>query len=238
LEDTDPCPFEAAGNDWECEWPRPRSPEVRQRSVSYDESMPGPVSEWVVLLLGGASGVGKSRMSSRLARRLEVNLTEIDDFQIALETATTPSDLPLLHFWRTNFDKYMSWSDERRVEHHVRVCREVFLPVMRAVIADHLETRTPVVYEGDFLLPEMATMAKYGDEPNDGRVRALFVSETDEAQLAANYLDREAGVEPERVRASWLFDAFLRSECGHHGLPIVDARPWDSVVERALAALV
>jgi hypothetical protein len=144
----------------------------------------------------------------------------------------------LLHFWRTNRDEYMSWSDERRVEHHVRVCREVFLPVMRAVIADHLETQTPVVYEGDFLLPEMATMATYGDEPNDGRVRALFVSETDEAQLAANYLAREAGAEPERVRVSWLFDAFLRSECDHHGLPIVDARPWDSIVERALAALV
>jgi hypothetical protein len=109
---------------------------------------------------------------------------------------------------------------------------------MRAVIADHLETRTPVVYEGDFLLPEMATMATYGDERNDGRVQALFVSETDAAQLAANYLAREAGAEPARARASWLFDAFLRSECDHHGVPIVDARPWDSVVERALAALV
>jgi 2-phosphoglycerate kinase len=200
--------------------------------------MPGPVSELVVLLLGGASGVGKSRLSYRLARQLGVNLTEIDDLQIALETATTPTDLPLLHFWRTNFDEYMSWTDERRVEHHVRVCREVFLPVMRAVIADHLETRTPVVYEGDFLLPEMATMATYGDEPNDGRVRALFVSETDEAQLAANFLARDAGAEPERARVSWRFDAFLRSECDHHGVPIVDARPWATVVDRALAALV
>jgi hypothetical protein len=144
----------------------------------------------------------------------------------------------LLHFWRTNFDEYMSWTDEQRVQHHVLVCREVFLPVMRAVIADHLETRTPVVYEGDFLLPEMATMATYGDEPNDGRVRALFVSETDEAQLAANYFARGAGAEPERARVSWLFDAFLRSECDHHGVPVVDARRWDSVVERALAVLV
>ena len=67
----------------------------------------------------------------------------------------------MLHFWRTNFGEYMSWTDEGRVEHFVRVCREVFLPVMRAVIADHLETRTPVVYEGDFLLPELATMATY-----------------------------------------------------------------------------
>jgi hypothetical protein len=106
----------------------------------------------------------------------------------------------------------------------------VFHPVMRAVIADHLETGTRVVFEGDFLLPEMATLAMYGQEPNAGRVRALFVSEPDEAQIAANYFAREGGAEPERVRASWLFDAFLRDECARQGVALVDARPWDSVV--------
>ena len=190
-----------------------------------------------MLLLGGASGVGKSMLSHRLARRLGVNLTEIDDLQIAVETVTGPADQPLLHFWRTNVGEYMSWTDEARVQHFVRVCREVFLPVMRAVITDHLETGTPVVYEGDFLLPELATMATYGDEPNDGRVRALFLSEPDEAQIAANYEAREGGAQPERARASWLFDTFLCAECDRHGVPVVAARPWDSVVERALAAL-
>jgi 2-phosphoglycerate kinase len=190
-------------------------------------------SAWTVLLVGGASGVGKSMLSPRLARRLGVNLTEVDDFQIALEAAIEPESLPLLHFWRTDFDEYTSWSDARRVEHHIRVCREVFHPVMRAVIADHLETGTRVVFEGDFLLPEMATLATYGHEPNDGRVRALFVSEPDERQIAANYFAREGGAEPERVRTSWLFDAFLRDECARHGIALVEARPWDSVVQRA-----
>jgi 2-phosphoglycerate kinase len=197
--------------------------------------MPDPVGEWIVLLVGGASGVGKSMLSRPLGRELGVNVTDIDDLQIALETATAPSRLPLLHFWRTNFDEYMSWTDERRVEHHIRVCREVFLPVMQAVIADHLETRTPVVYEGDFLLPEMATMTNSRDDSNDGRVRALFVTEPDEATIAANYIEREGAAQPERAHTSWLFDAFLRSECYRHGVPIVDARPWDTVVDRALA---
>jgi 2-phosphoglycerate kinase len=199
--------------------------------------MPDPDREWTVLLLGGASGVGKSMLSHPLGRELGVNVTDVDDVQIALETATAPSDLPMLHFWRTNFDEYMSWTDEQRVEHHIRVCREVFLPVMRAVIADHLETRTPVVYDGDFLLPEMATMTNYLDEQNGSRVRALFVSEPDEATIAANYVEREGEAQSERARTSWLFDDFLRSECHRHGVPIVDARPWDTVVERAFALL-
>ena len=50
-----------------------------------------------MLLVGGASGVGKSMLSHPLARRLGVNLTEIDDIQIALETAMGPEQSPLLH---------------------------------------------------------------------------------------------------------------------------------------------
>ena len=72
----------------------------------------------------------------------------VDDIQIALEAATTSEQMPLLHFWRTRVDQYMSWTDERRVEHFVGLCREVFQPVMRAVLADHLQTGTRVVYGG------------------------------------------------------------------------------------------
>src|SRR4051812_6968978 len=103
------------------------------------------MSGWTVLLVGGASGVGKSKLSYPLARQLGVNLTEIDDLQIALETATSPREQPLLHFWRANVGEYRSWTDERRLDHLVRVCREVFVPVMRSVIADHLATDTAVV---------------------------------------------------------------------------------------------
>ena len=190
-----------------------------------------------MLLVGGASGVGKSMLSHPLARRLGVNLTEIDDIQIALETAMGPEQSPLLHYSRTNCDEFMSWTDQRRLEHFIRVCREVFQPVMRAVIADHLKTGTRVVYEGDFLLPEIATMTHYGDEPNGGRLRALFVSEPDATQIAANYVAREGSADRERSRASALFDAFIRAECARHGVPVVEARPWGSVVERALAVV-
>ena len=192
-------------------------------------------SDWTVLLLGGASGVGKSMVSHQLALRLGVNLTGVDDIQIALETTTSPEHV--LHYWRTYFDEYMSWPDDRRVQHHVRVCREVFQPVMRALIADHLMTGTRVIYEGDHLLPELATMATYGSESNGGRVRALFLSEPDPAQIAANFEARDGGVEPARPRTSSLFDAFIRAECTQHNVPVVDARPWASVVERIVAAL-
>jgi len=39
---------------------------------------------WDVLLIAGASGVGKTSVSYRIAHHFGVGITEIDDFQILL----------------------------------------------------------------------------------------------------------------------------------------------------------
>ncbi len=194
-------------------------------------------ADWTVLLVGGASGVGKSCLSQPLGRRLDVNVGEVDDFQIVLESSSTPEQLPLLHFWKTNRDEFMTWTDEHRLDHFVRVCRDVFQPALEAVIADHLDTGTRVILEGDFLLPELAARATFSDRSNGGRVAGVFVSEPDDAQLAANLEAREGDVQPERLRGSVLLDRLIAADCARLGVPIVAARPWNTVVDRALVAL-
>jgi 2-phosphoglycerate kinase len=67
-----------------------------------DEPLMSPARSWQVLLLGGASAVGKTAVSYRLARHFGIGLTEVDDFQVLLETMTTPEQQPALHFWRTH----------------------------------------------------------------------------------------------------------------------------------------
>ena len=57
--------------------------------------------DWTILLVGGASGVGKSSVSYRLAHHYGVSITEVDDFQVILEGMTTPDQYPVLHFFRT-----------------------------------------------------------------------------------------------------------------------------------------
>ncbi len=192
---------------------------------------------WQVLLIGGASGIGKSKLSYPLARHYDVNLTEIDDFQVVLETMTTPEQQPLLHFWRTNWEEFVAWSDKQRLEYFIRVSREVFQPALEAVIANHLESKMPVVLEGDFLLPELATYEKFADETNTGRVKALFIYEESEEQIAANYLAREGDEQSFRAHGSWLTNQWLRSECERLGVPALSARPWDTVLERAVSMI-
>lgn len=192
---------------------------------------------WQVLLLGGASGVGKSSLSYRLARHYDINLTEIDDIQVALTKLTTPEQQPLLHFWRTNWDEFSSWSDEQHLSHFIQVSREVFQPALESVIANHLETNRPVILEGDFILPELVTFKAFDEQKNNGRVKALFIYEEDEAQIATNYLARDGEEQTFRAHLSWLNSQWLRSECKRLGVPAIPARPWNTVLERTISSL-
>jgi 2-phosphoglycerate kinase len=192
---------------------------------------------WQVLLIGGASGVGKTKLSYSLARHFGVNLIEQDDFQAFLEKLTTPEEQPQLHFWRTNWEEFSAWSDEKHLEHFIQVSRDVFQPGFEAVIANRLRSKSSIVLEGDFLLPELALYPTFLDETNAGRVKALYIYEEDEAQLAKNYLAREGEEQLLRAHWSWLTNQWLRAECERLGLPTVAARPWKTGVERALATL-
>ena len=190
---------------------------------------------WRVLLIGGASGVGKTSVSYRLAQRFGVGLTEIDDFQIVLERLTTPEQQPVLHFFRTHPDEWRRMSEEERLAFAIRYA-EVMAEALELVIANHLESGTPIALEGDFILPALAVRETYDGAPAAGRVRAVFLYE-EEGQIARNYLAREGREQGGRARASWRYSEWLRREAARLGVPAIAARPWATVLERACATL-
>jgi 2-phosphoglycerate kinase len=191
---------------------------------------------WQVLLFGGASGVGKTSVSYRLAQHYGVGITEVDDFQAILEGMTTPEQYPVLHYWRTHFEEARRMDAQRHVE-FFRAYAATMAVALELVIANHLESQTPIVLEGDFLLPALAVQATYHGIAAEGRVRAVFLYEDDEAQIARNYLVRDGRAQPERARISLLVSTWLRAEAERLGLPAIPARPWETVLARVIAAL-
>ena len=186
--------------------------------------------DWDVLLIGGASGTGKSTVANALARRFDIPVTPVDDIVTALMALSTPEQQPALHrFWTEPgaFD----WPAERIVELTIEVVR-VLTPGVRAVIDDHLESAAPVILEGDYLSPALVA-------PDDDRVRAVFIHEADESAIRANLLAREpdAGPQPERAEVSRRFGDWLRGQAVARGIATVDARPWPSLIDRVLATI-
>jgi 2-phosphoglycerate kinase len=202
-----------------------------------DKSAGLPARQWQVLLLGGPSGVGKTAVSYRLASYFGVGITEVDDFQVLLERMTTVEQQPAIHFWRTHPASEQLSAAE--IMQQLLELADAITPGLEAVIANHIETSTPVVLEGDFILPALAAQARFSGQANSGRVRGAFLHEPDEQQLVANYLSREpeSGPQVKRAHVSWLHGLWLRQEAERYGLPVVLARPWDTVFERLIAAV-
>jgi 2-phosphoglycerate kinase len=185
---------------------------------------------WQVLLLGGASGVGKSQIGFQLAARWGARLTEVDDFQVVLERMTTPEQYPEVHRWRLHPEEVLRLDDAGMLSHTLAYAT-VMADALEPVIGSHIESSTPVVLEGDFILPSLATWSAYDGVPDAGQVRALFIVEPEEAQLARNFLAREGEEQPRRARASWHYNECLRLR-----FPAIPARPWETLLDRAIAA--
>ena len=56
---------------------------------------------WTVLFIGGASGTGKSSIAYEIGRFYGVNVLEVDDVHLAVETVTTKERFPAIHYWNT-----------------------------------------------------------------------------------------------------------------------------------------
>jgi 2-phosphoglycerate kinase len=192
---------------------------------------------WQVLLLGGASGTGKTHVSHRLAQELGIGITAVDDFQVVLERMTTPEQQPALHFWATHPDPG-SLSAEEIHEQGLDIL-DVMLPALEAVVENHLEEGRPIVLEGDFIHPALAARDAFGSQPNAGRVRAVFLYELDEKQVVENFLAREPAMGPQttRARVSVLRAAWVRETCKRLAVPALAARPWNTLRDRVLEAV-
>ena len=188
------------------------------------------MDDWDVFAIAGPSGVGKTQISYPLARHFNVAISEIDDFFCVAETLTTPAEQPAIHYWRTH-PEAVNYPPQRIVELQLDVSRSMS-PAIASVIENHIETRMPVILDGDFILPEL--IVEYSD-----RVKAVFLYEDDEEQIVKNFLLREPdeGTQRKRAHVSWLFGQWLREECERHGLSAIPSRPWKTVVERTLAAI-
>jgi len=179
---------------------------------------------WNVLIIGGASGCGKTSISRQIARHYNVDLVRVDDFQMMLEAMTTSETLPELHYWAM----HPNWRDEgmdNSVKRLIDVGR-VLIPGLTAVIKDHIDEGIPMILEGDFILPELA---KAFDNP---QIKSVFIYEPSQEQILQNYLAREGQLQPYRADVSHAYGKWLMESCIKHGVFIAESRPWDTLMER------
>ena len=180
---------------------------------------------WTVLLVGGSSGIGKSRLTRELAKEYKAKIIEADDICCAVKSMTTVDSYPAIHYWYGDVD----WRHISVLENVAWLSKvsEELSPGLKAVVDNHIGGESPVIIEGDFISAEFAASFK---SPN---VKAIYVYEPDEAQIVNNYLKREGGA-PQHFRASISaeYGKKLKFDCDKYGMTLVESRPWNTLISR------
>ncbi|MCX4846356.1 AAA family ATPase [Streptomyces sp. NBC_00893] len=197
-------------------------------------------TSWDILLIGGASGVGKSRAAAQLAGEPSGSkgfVVEFDDVVSAVEAMTTPEHHPALHHFE-NIPDTARLPVDRVLDLQIATARALE-PAVLGVVRNRLTVDVPAVIEGDYLTPAAAAEAIREGRAAGCRVRAVFLHEPDPEQILANYAAREpdSGEQRHRAQVSAAYSHWLAGQAARHGLPVVECRPWAGLagrVERAL----
>ena len=200
-----------------------------------------PPRDWTVLLIGGSSATGKTRSAHRLMNHFRVSTLGIDDLRMAMLQVANRDVNADLFAWQppkgTSMDEYVSSGEEEvLVERYTAVARGLW-PGLRIVIGSHLAAHTPVIIEGDGLLPEL--LEEYR---RDSRVRVLFLVDKEERlferQVARN---RGGGSGGPRSRAfahlAHKFGQIVAARARELGYPVITAHPGETLEARAIEAL-
>ncbi|MER5356026.1 AAA family ATPase [Kitasatospora sp. NPDC002551] len=193
---------------------------------------------WDVILLGGASGVGKSLAAARIAAATGAFVVEFDDVVAAVQELTTPEQHPGLHHFGDGAAPAEELPPQRVLDLQIATA-EALEPALLGVVRNRLTVPVPAVVEGDYLTPAACARAVALGRAAGREVRAVFLHEGDAGRITANYADREpdGGVQADRAEVSARYSHWLAAEARRHALPVVDCRPWATLGDRMDRAL-
>lgn len=179
---------------------------------------------WRILLLGGASGIGKSTVAMRLGQRLGIPWLQVDDFRLAFERSgvTIPDSALTPTFGGPG----------GLVE-----VGNLLAPAIEAVCENHIAQNNPAILEGDAILPTIFDRPMMRGLAAGGWLRTIFLDEPEEQAIQTNMQTRNRGhADPAHAHKNWQYSEWLRQEAEQRGLPALPARPWHTLADRILAS--
>ena len=188
-------------------------------------------------LVAGSAGSGKSTLAKSLAHELDAGWLQLDSIWLAMKVAASDC-MPAQDV--LDIDRRMRREEEAdddvlaaHVAASAKVCR-----ALPTVLGLEFQAHERLVVDGAWLLPSFVTELKLPDTD----VRAVYVVQSTEADVEAALIPRRGGLPLEARhrlmnRRIFQYGAWLADEARAHDLPVVDALPFESLLDRAGAAL-
>jgi 2-phosphoglycerate kinase len=190
-----------------------------------------------LFLVAGSAGSGKSTLAKALAHELDAGWLQLDSIWLAMKVAAgegTPAQDVL------DIDRRMRRADEADddvLAVHVAASGEV-CRALPAVLGLELQAHERLVADGAWLLPSFVTEL----ELPDTEVRVVYIVQRTEADVEAALIPRRGALPLEdrhrlMNRRIFQYGAWLADEARAYDMPVVEALPFESLLDRARTAL-
>jgi 2-phosphoglycerate kinase len=186
---------------------------VRDKLVKKDAFVVGRLDKWrvlrestepIVVLIGGATGVGTSTLAADVARRLNIqSVVGTDSIREVLRRAISPDLLPLLHkssYEIKREDLRVPVEEDEIVLYGFRQQVSQVAVGVEAIVDRGLKEGTNLVVEGVHLVPEII-LDRYRDHPN---VCSLVVYLSDEHVHRSRFYIRALGTAMRRPAEEYI----------------------------------
>ena len=194
----------------------------------------------LVILIGGAVGVGKSTIATHLAHRLGIVRVVATDGSIreVMRAMLSPGLMPALHVSSFETDEVLR-EPTRRSDALVAGFREQTQAVsvgIEAMIERSITERTSIVIEGVHVVPGFFDVERNADR----LVTVPLILEVDDESRHLNHFAvRETGVRPaERYARNFenirRLQRYIKTQALSHGVPIVPNHSFDQALSTVL----
>jgi len=203
-------------------------------------------NRWSVLLIGGASGSGKTTVAKEIARDRGITWVQVDDLRLALQWSnvrlSSGAATEAFYFFERTPNV---WNQPAGcLRDSLIAVGEVMTEAIAIVIGNHIVQGDPVVIEGDGILPGIVEHPDLRAFVERGDLRTVFLMPESADELLRNMFVRGRGItnpqETPQVRRiaemNWLYSQWLEHEALRRAIPIIKTQPWETLKERIVSS--
>jgi 2-phosphoglycerate kinase len=192
-------------------------------------------TKWSVILVGGASGAGKSHLAQQIAERYKISHMEADDVRIALRTVTNREQHPELFTFVDNQNYLEEFTESTFIEKHLETGSVVWAAV-DSLVTRHVIFDEKIVIDGDSIIPDLLA------QRDQQGIQAIFLYDDlehiRERQIQRNRnKKRTQGKIETNAKFSYAYSEVLRAQAEKHGFKTFKVSPVETLFDRITAAL-